>query len=120
MKNSIICFVIISFLFQSCYTYKAIDLKETQLIVGKNYQIRQNTKFTKAELKAANDSTITFVIKNHEVNVPTAKIKEIKVQKFSTLKTIGFILSVGVVAVVIIGAIEMSDFELGGFTFPTN
>jgi len=42
------------------------------------------------------------------------------VQKFSTLKTVGLILSAGLVAVVIIGAIEMSDFELGGFTFPTN
>jgi len=120
MKNSIIFFVIISFLFQSCYTYKAIDLKETQLIVGKNYKIRQDKKFTKAELKAVSDSTITFVIKNHEINVPATQIKEIKVQKFSTLKTVGLILSAGLVAVVIIGAIEMSDFELGGFTFPTN
>ena len=120
MKNSIIYFIIISFLFQSCYTYKAIDLKETQLVVGENYKIRQDTKFTKAELKSANDSITTFVIKNHPVNIPTSQLKEIKVQKFSTLKTIGLILSLGLVAVTVYGDIEMSDFGFGDFTFPGN
>ncbi|MFV8326361.1 hypothetical protein [Flavobacterium sp. ZS1P14] len=117
MKNSIIYFVIISFLFQSCYTYKAIDLKETPLIVGKNYKIRQDTKFIKAALKTANDNTVTFMINNHEVTVPIFKIKEIQAKKFSTLKTIG-LMSSGLVSVIVIGAIEMSDFDFGEFSIP--
>jgi hypothetical protein len=118
MKNSIIYFVIISFLFQSCYTYKAIDLKETPLIVGKTYKIRQDMKFTKAALKTVNDSTVTFMIKNHEVNVPISKIKEIQAKQFSTLKTIALVLSVGLVTVIAIGATEISDFGFGEFTIP--
>ncbi|TRW97144.1 hypothetical protein [Flavobacterium gawalongense] len=118
MKNSIVYFVIISFLFQSCYTYKAIDLKETPLIVGKNYKIRQDMKFTKAQLMTANDSTVTFMINNHEVNVPISKIKEIQAKEFSTLKTVGLILSIGLVAVIAVGAIVMSDFGFGEFTIP--
>jgi hypothetical protein len=112
IKNSILYLVIISFLFQSCYSYRAIDLKETPLIVGKNYKIRQDTKFTKAKLNTANDSIIAFVINDHNVNVPISKIKEIKAREFSTLKTAGLVLSIGLVAVVIIGAAAMSDFGI--------
>jgi hypothetical protein len=117
MKNSIIFFIIISLLFQSCYTYKAIDWKETPLIIGKNYKIRQDTKFTRAKLKTANDSTVTFMINNHEVNVPIAKIKEIQAKKFSPLKTAG-VVSIGLAGVIVIGAIEMSGFGFGEFTIP--
>jgi hypothetical protein len=111
IKNSILYLVIISFSFQSCYTYRAIDLKETPLVVGKNYKIRQDTKFTKAKLNTTNDSIITFVINGQDVNVPISKIKEIKAREFSTLKTTGLVLSLGLVAIVIIGAAAMSDFD---------
>jgi putative cell wall-binding protein len=120
IKNSIIYLVIISFSFQSCYTYRTIDLKETPLIAGKNYKIKQDTKFTKAKLNTTNDSIITFMVNNHEVNVPVSKIKEIKAREFSTLKTAGLVLSLGLVAIVIIGAAAMDDFDLGfNFVEPT-
>ena len=35
MKNRIVYLLIVSFLLQSCYTYKDVDLKKTQLIVVK-------------------------------------------------------------------------------------
>lgn len=118
MKNYIIYFVIISFLFQNCYTYKTIDLKETSLIVGKKYKIRQESKFIKGELKSTNDTIAAFKGNNHITSVTISEIQEIQEKKFSTLKTIGLVLTIGVGAALIIGAIEMNDFDLEGFTIP--
>ena len=94
MKNRIVYLLIVSFLLQSCYTYKDVDLKKTQLIVGENYKIREVDKFVKSKLQSANDSVITVMEGNVQKDIYTANIKEIKVQKFSTLKTVG--LTVGI------------------------
>jgi len=110
MKTSIIYFIVISFLFQSCYTYRAIDLQDTPLVVGKNYKIRQGTLFTKSKLLLVNDSTLTVKQGKVSEDISISKIKEIKESKFSTLKTIGLVLGIGLVAVGIVGVIEMNDF----------
>lgn len=94
MKNTILYLLVVSFMLQSCYTYKAVSIKETPLIVGKNYKIREVDKFVKSKLQSANDSVITVMEGNVQKNIYTANIKEIKVQKFSTLKTVG--LTVGI------------------------
>ena len=121
MKTSIIYLLAISFLFQSCYTYRAIDLKDTSLVIGKNYKIRQDTKFVKSKLELVNDSTIMVMEGNIQKDIPISKIKEIKESKFSTLKTVGLVSGIGLVGVVIVGAIVMNDFNLGGdFTIPQN
>lgn len=111
MKTSIIYLIVISFLFQSCYTYRAIDLKDTALVVGKNYKIRQDTKFVKSKLEMVNDSTITVKKGNIHNDIPISKIKEIKESKFSTLKTVGLVLGVGLVSVVIYGAMVVSVLD---------
>lgn len=116
MKSSIIYFIVISFLFQSCYTYRAIDLQGTPLVVGKNYKIRQGTLFTKSKLLVVNDSTLTVKQGKVSENISISKIKEIKESKFSTLKTIGLVLGIGLVAVGIVGVVEMNDF---GFDLST-
>ncbi|MCI4443774.1 MAG: hypothetical protein JHC39_09785 [Lentimicrobium sp.] len=111
MKTSIIYLIVISFLFQSCYTYRAIDLKDTSLVVGKNYKIRQDTKFVKSKLEIVNDSAITVLEGNTHKDIPITKIKEIKEAKFSTLKTVGLVLGVALVAVGVIGAIEVNNMS---------
>jgi len=121
MKTSVIYLIIISFLFQSCYTYRVIDLKDRPLVVGKNYKIRQDTKFVKSKLEIVNDSTIKVMEGNTQKDISISKIKEIKESKFSTLKTVGLLLGVGLVGVVIYGAIEMSNWDFGeNFTIPEN
>ncbi len=90
MKTSIIYLIVISFLFQSCYTYRAIDLKDTSLVVGKNYKIRQDTKFVKAKLETVNDSVITVLESKTYKDIPISKINEFKVSKILTLKNLGF------------------------------
>lgn len=111
MKTSILYLIAISFLFHSCYTYRAIDLKDTPLVVGKNYKIRQDTKFVKSKLELVNDSTITVKEGNIHNNITISKIKEIKESKFSTLKTVGLVLGVGLVVVGIIGAAAVSNMS---------
>jgi hypothetical protein len=116
MKTSILYLIIISFLFQSCYTYRTIDLKDSSLVVGKNYKIRQDIKFVKSKLELVNDSTITVMEGNIHNDIPISKIKEIKESKFSALKTVGLVLGIGLVLVGVIGAIEMSSFDMGGMS----
>lgn len=114
MKTSIIYLLAISFLFQSCYTYRTIDLKDTPIVVGKNYKIRQDAKFVKSKIEAINDSTITIAKGNVVKDILISEIKEIKEPKFSTLKTVGLVLGSGLVVLGIVAAIEMSNFYIGG------
>ncbi|TDD95569.1 hypothetical protein [Flavobacterium cellulosilyticum] len=121
MKTTILYLIVISFLFQSCYTYRAIDLKGTSLEVGKNYKIGQDMKFVKSKLQVVNDSTITIKVRNTQQEISISNIKEFKEQKYSTLKTVGFVLGIGLVTVGVVGAIAMSDFGFGdGFTLAQN
>lgn len=103
MKTSIIYLIIISILFQNCYTYSTIDLKDTMLVVGKNYKIRQDTKFVKSKLEHVNDSSITVKNGNSHSDISISKIKEIKQFEFSALKTVGLVLGIGLVAAGIYG-----------------
>jgi len=97
MKNTIVYLLVFSFLLQSCHTYKAIDLKETQLVEGKNYQIKQDTKFIKVKLEKVSDSTLTVLEGNTHKDITVSKIKEIKVKEFSTWKTVGLLVTTAVI-----------------------
>ncbi len=111
MKTSVIYLIVISLLLQSCYTYKAIDLNETPLVVGKNYKIRQDTKFVKSKLQTVSDSTITVLEGEIQKNIPISQIKEIKESEFSVLKTLGLALGIGLVGVTVIGGIAVSNMS---------
>ena len=109
MKTSILYLILISFLFQSCYTYRTIDLKDSSLVVGKNYKIRQDTKFVKSKLELVNDSTLTVKEGNLHNEISISKIKEIKESKFSTLKTVGLVLGIGLVVLGVVGAVAVNN-----------
>lgn len=112
MKNLIVYLFAVLLMLQSCYSYKTIDLKQTMLKEGEIYKIKQENKFVKAILKAKTDSTLTFLIKKNEIQTYTNIIKEIKVKKFSVLKTIGFVVgTIGTVTLVSLVAISLSDFN---------
>jgi hypothetical protein len=104
MKNTLLYLLLISFLLQRCYSYRAIDLKQTPLVIGKDYKIKQEGKFVKATLLSLNDSTTIFLVGKKEKHFPIAAIKEIKIQKFSVVKTVSLIpivyVGIGVVYVV--------------------
>lgn len=87
MKTLIIYLIGISLWFQSCYTYGAIDLNNSSLVVVKNYKIRQDPKFVKFKLETISESTITLLEGYTQINIQISKIKEIEESRFSTLKT---------------------------------
>ncbi len=65
------------------------------------------------ETVTVSDSTITVLEGEIQKDIPTSLIKEIKESEFSTLKTMGLALGIGLVGAVIIGAIEMCSFSFG-------
>ncbi|GAB3716759.1 hypothetical protein [Flavobacterium koreense] len=90
MKKVITLLVLISFLMQSCYSYKAIDKNVTSKEVGKTYKIKLGGMEYKGKLIAFNDSVTTFKVRKSEMAFKTSEINIIKVRKLSSLKTIGF------------------------------
>jgi len=115
MKNTIVYLLVFSFLLQSCHTYKAIDLKETQLVEGKNYQIKQDTKFIKVKLEKVSDSTLTVLEGNTHKDITVSKIKEIKVKEFSTWKTVGLLVGLTLTTAVIIGVAAAETAVVTGY-----
>jgi predicted small secreted protein len=87
MKKSIIYILLVSFLLQSCFSYRVID-KNSDLAIGKKYKIKQSNKYEKVRLLASTDSTITVSNnKNIENTIAKNNIKVIKKRKFSVGKT---------------------------------
>ncbi|SHG50719.1 hypothetical protein SAMN05443549_104268 [Flavobacterium fluvii] len=120
MKTSVIYLIVISFLFQSCYTYRTIDLKDSSLVVGKNYKIRQDAKFAKSKMVLVNDSTITVEEGSIQKEIPISEISEIKEGEFSTLKTVGLVLGIGLVVLGVVGAIAVESMGDMSFEFPAD
>lgn len=105
----IIYSLLISILLQSCYSYKAIDLKTgTSLKEGKIYKINNTETLLKGKLISSNDTIIKLQIDKNEKQIPTTEVKEIKERKFSILKTVGLvpIIYAGVTIVYVLSALS--------------
>lgn len=120
MKTTIIYLIAISFFIQSCHTYAAIDLKDTPLFTDRNYKIKQTHQFEKVKLLSVNDSSLIVLKHNIQKTIPVSKIKEIKEQNPSTLKTIAFVSSLDIPTIVTLGTVLRSDFVFDDFTIPKN
>lgn len=97
MRNAILYLLVISFLLQSCYTYKAVDIKETQLIVGEKYKITQENKAETVKLMAVNDSLISVSIDKTEKDISISNINKIEEQKLTLAAMIGVGLLIGAI-----------------------
>lgn len=87
MKTTLLSLLSISFLLQSCYSYKTIDLNKTPLEIGQKYKIAEGGKFVKIKVKGVSDTTITVTTENTEKQILLSKKTVIKKRKFSFLKT---------------------------------
>ena len=87
MKNTIY-FLSILLLFQSCYSYKAFDLKEYETVKPKKVKIelKDSKKFKGKIIKIERD---TIILKNYistkKISIPSITV--VKKRKFSWLKT---------------------------------
>lgn len=91
MKNPIIYLLVITFLLQSCYTYKDVDLKKNQLIIGDQYKITQEEKTETVKLVAVNDSLLSVSIDKTEKDIAISNIKDIKRKNSAILNTLNII-----------------------------
>lgn len=95
MKNTIFL-LSISILFQSCYSYHAIDYNKKVIETNQKIKvIKLDATNIKGQLSSKNKKVIFIVPnKNRELlAIPSSEIKTIKIRKFSLLKTIGIIAS---------------------------
>ncbi|UPT72160.1 MAG: hypothetical protein M0D53_07885 [Flavobacterium sp. JAD_PAG50586_2] len=67
------------FLFQSCYSYKAMDNNPSKMIEGKRYKIERNHKNYKVTFNRLTDSSIFVTRKNFmKEEIPITDITTIK------------------------------------------
>ncbi|MBC7524215.1 MAG: hypothetical protein H7239_07235 [Flavobacterium sp.] len=108
MRKSILYILLLSFLLQSCYSYREID-KSSTLVIGKKYKIKQSNKYEKVRLLSFSDSTITVSNnKNSQNTIAIKDINKIKKRHFSVTKTvllpIGILVVTASVAVIIVSS----------------
>ena len=116
MNKRFISIIALSFLIQSCYSYKSIDLKKTSLAVGKKYKIQQNNKFIKVELIGLNYSIANFKTKDDEKQINLSELQKLKERKFSVTKTVLLPISIILGSTTIMLTTGGSLIRVGGST----
>ncbi len=81
-------------LFQSCFSYKAMDNDPSKMETGKTYKIERNHKYTKVVFHNIKDSTILVSEDFKEQQIPIKDITNIEKRKFSIVKTVALPLSI--------------------------
>ena len=112
MKNITTTIFIFSLLLQSCYSYKTIDPSKTDLVEGKTYKIKIDNKFQKTNLVSLNDSVANFKAGKKNIQTPKNEIGEIKIRKFSILKTACLTTGVIVIGVTLGILTSLNDFNV--------
>ena len=112
MKNSIVLSALL-ILFQSCYTYKALEPTTGDFVVGQKYEIRiADREMHKVLVNQVTDSTIVVKQNKSEITIQKSLITESRLREFSTGKTI-VAGTLGVLLTILtIGAISWSS---GGY-----
>lgn len=92
--KKIILLLALLFLFQSCFSYKAMENDPTKMEAGKTYKIERNHKYSKVVFHSIKDSTILVNEKFEEKQIPINDITNIKKRNFSIIKTVAYPLAV--------------------------
>ena len=89
MKNKIYM-VVACLLFQSCFSYKKIEMTKEEIKMGHKYKVYTH-KGAKEKLVITelNDSVIGHSVKEEYIALSISDIDMIKERKFSIIKTIG-------------------------------
>lgn len=78
----------IAFLFQSCYSYKSVEVNPKTMVIGQEYKIERNHKTSKIVYTQNADSAI-YVLKNgNEERIALKDISSARQKKFSLAKTL--------------------------------
>ena len=86
--KKIIFFLAIGILFQSCFSYKAVENNSSQYEIGKTYKLKQGKKSEKVKIISKTDSTIVVNHKFEEKEISFQAISKVEKRKFSIVKTV--------------------------------
>ena len=98
MKNfsSLLLFLI---LFQSCFSYKTVDLNSIPIEKKQKVEVKGvGGTYIKGTLVSKNEQILTLNNNSQLQKIPVSEIYEVKVRKFSLLKSSG-VLAISVTAV---------------------
>ena len=80
----------ISILFQSCFSYKAIDYNNIETDKKQKLEVLMlNKTSVKGQLVSKNDKTMILETKDGQGTIPLEEIYDVKVRNFSFLKSAG-------------------------------
>lgn len=119
--NAILLSILI--LFQSCYSYKKVDLQNLKIDTSKKYVIKTSKgQLDKGKIVKITNNTITLQKGKNLVVIPKNYIKEIKVQKHSNSNTENILGAIGLVVVLIIfkKLLESIDINIKNTTICKN
>lgn len=101
MKKITLLLLLISFLFQSCFSYRTLDYNKIAIEKKQKFEIEKldSSKLT-GRLVSKNDQSITLENNRGIQTVEKSDIQQIKVRKFSIIKLAGGV--VGTYAAVVV------------------
>ena len=94
MKNfsSLLLFLI---LFQSCFSYKTVDFNTIPIEKKQKVEVKGvGGTFIKGTLVSKNEQILTLDNNGQLKKIPVSEIYEVKVRKFSILKSFGLVTSI--------------------------
>ena len=87
-KSKILLVLSLALLFQSCYTYKTIDINAV-VVNGKTHKIIQDYEQRKVKIITIKDSSLVIQDWEGQREVQKSAIDKIKIKKFSPALTVG-------------------------------
>ena len=99
MRKTIV-FFISSILFQSCFSYKAVENKTSQYEIGKSYRVHQGKKSKIIRIDNKTDSTLVVWSDFNTETISTDSFSKVEKRKFSIIKTV--LLPVTIMATVVL------------------
>ena len=91
-KLSLLLLLLLSILFQSCYSYKTVDYNKIAIEKKQKFEVKGvKGKYIKGRLVSKNEQTMTLETKVGQQTIAVEEIYDVKVRKFSFLKSAGVI-----------------------------
>ena len=90
-KLSLLLLLLLSILFQSCFSYKTVDYNNIEIDKKQKIEVLMlNKTSVKGQLVSKNEKTIILETKDGQGTIPLEEIYDVQVRKFAFLKTLGF------------------------------
>jgi hypothetical protein len=90
-KFSLLLLLLLSILFQSCFSYKTVDYNNIEIDKKQKIEVLMlNKTSVKGQLVSKNEKTIILETKDGQGTIPLEEIYDVQVRKFAFLKTLGF------------------------------